>query len=123
MSDKLTILIVDDDANSLIALCDLLTEGGYNTIIAEDGNNALEKVMRENPAVAIVDVRLPGIDGYQVCQRIKEAKEVSTKVILYTAYIDAVNAAKAREVGADDIIGKTSDFENMRKAIKDVIDS
>lgn len=123
MSDKLTILIVDDNANSLIALCDLLTEDGYNTIVAEDGNKALEKVMRENPAAALVDVRLPGIDGYQVCKRIKEAKEVSTKVILYTAYIDAVNAAKARVVGADDIIGKTSDFENMRKAIKDVIDS
>ena len=118
MDSKYKILIVDDDANACITLSDLLYEDGYITITAENGMQALEMAEKENPAIVLIDVRLPDIDGYEVCRRIKDNTASTTKVILYTAYVDAVNAVKAREVHADDILGKTTDYANLREAIK-----
>jgi two-component system alkaline phosphatase synthesis response regulator PhoP len=112
------ILVVDDDANACEALTDLLTGHGYNVITAGDGNEALKKAGTEKPNVVLMDIKLPGMDGYEACKRIKEDKALTTKVVLYTAYVDAVNVTKAREVGADDFQAKTSDFENLHKAIE-----
>ena len=123
MEKGVKILLVDDDPNTLTVLADLLTEEGYDTVVTADGKEALDKMDREKPDVALVDTRLPGMDGYEVCRRIKEMPGLTTKVIIYTAYVDAVNVAKAREVGADDFIGKTADFANMRQAIKEVLDA
>ena len=115
------ILLVDDDKNTLATLGDLLEEEGYAVVTAADGKEALNKIDNEDPDVALIDTRLPGIDGYEVCKRMKEIEGLTTKIIIYTAYVDAVNVAKAREVGADDFIGKTSDFGNMRRAIKKLL--
>lgn len=121
MAEYIKILVVDDDENTLITISDLLAEDGYEVIVAPNGEKALNKVRDEKPAVALVDTRLPGIDGYEVCRRIKEIEGLNTKVIMYTAHIDVVNVAKAREVGADDFMGKISDFSNLRRGIKKLI--
>ena len=118
MSNKPKVLVVDDDENTCEVLVDLMTELGYEVLTAGDGNEALKKVEEEAPDIVLMDIRLPGLDGYDVCERIKEKKEAKTKVILYTAYLDAVNVARARDVGADDFQGKTSDLKNLRKAIE-----
>ena len=121
MSEGPKILIVDDDVNTLTTLTDLLTEDGYKVITAADGKQALDKVLKEKPAVTLMDIRLPGLDGYEVCRQLKETERLTTKVILYTGYFDAVNVTKARAVGADDFLGKDSDFSNMRNAIKELV--
>ena len=115
------ILIVDDDVNSLETLTDLLTEDGYIVVTAANGKNALEKVTTEKPDVVLLDTRLPDTNGYEVCRQIKALKDQSPKVIAYTAYADAVNVSRAREVGADDFIAKTEDFVNMRRAIQKLL--
>ena len=81
----------------------------------------MDKIHKESPAVVLLDTRLPGMDGYEVCRRIKENKGLNTKIIIYTAFIDAVNVARAREVGADDFMGKLSDFANLRHGVKKLI--
>lgn len=118
MSDNVKVLIVDDDANSRTVISDLLSEDGHDVLTAIDGTTALDKVQKENPNVVLMDIRLPGMDGYQTCRQIKEMDGSAPRVILYTACIDALNATKAREAAADDFLGKTSDFSNMREAIK-----
>jgi len=121
MSEGLKILIVDDDVNALTTLTDLLTEDGYRIITAADGKEALDKVHKEKPDVALMDIRLPVLDGYEVCRQLKETEGLTTKVILYTAYVDAVNVTKARTVGADDFLAKTSDLSSLRDAIKGLV--
>ncbi|MFC1543212.1 PleD family two-component system response regulator [Candidatus Neomarinimicrobiota bacterium] len=117
MAKNYKILVVDDDENTRITLCDLFAEVGYEVIMVPSGEEALDKAREERPAVALVDTRLPGIDGFEVCRRIKEIEELDIKVIIYTAYIDAVNVVKAREVGADDFMGKISDFSNLHRGV------
>jgi len=121
MAETARILIVDDNVNTRMTLTDLLTEDGYEVITAADGEEALAKVQKAKPSVVLMDIRLPGSDGYEVCRQIKQRQGPTAKVILYTAYINAINATKAKAVGADDILGKSSDFSNMRNAIRDLV--
>lgn len=121
MPETVKILIVDDDANTRATICDLVGEYGHNAITAADGKEALDKVHKEKADIVLMDIRLPGLDGYEACRQIKEIEGAKPKVILYTAYVDAVNVTKAREVGADDFIGKTSDFYNVRNAINNLL--
>ena len=121
MSKEGKILIVDDDSNTLMVLTDLMGEDGFNTITAADGKEAVNKVLKEKPDIVLMDIRLPKIDGYEACKQIKEMGEATPKVILYTAYVDSVNVTKAREVGADDFLGKTSDFFTMRTTIRKLL--
>jgi len=122
MAENTKILVIDDDENTRITISDLLADDGYEVIVAVDGEQALDKVREEKPAVALVDTRLPGVDGYDVCRRIKEIEGLSTKVIMYTGDIDAVDVTKAREVGVDDFMGKTSDFSNLRRSVKKLVE-
>lgn len=117
MTQKLKILIVDDNASTRTTLTDLFAEEGHQIITAPDGKEALDKVDREKPDVVFLDIRLPEVSGYEVCRQMKERKGSPPKVVLYTAYIDAVNAAKAREANADDFLCKTSEFSNFRDII------
>lgn len=70
---------------------------------------------------SMYDAILDQCDSYEVCRQLKETEGLTTKVILYTGYFDAVNVTKARAVGADDFLGKDSDFSNMRNAIKELV--
>jgi CheY-like chemotaxis protein len=120
MPESCKVLVVDDDGNTRTAISDLLAEAGYTVVVAADGEEAIEKATEKRPDVIMLDTRLPGMDGYEVCKRIKEIKGLATKVIMYTAYVDAVNVARAKEVGADDFIAKTSDFATLREAIENL---
>ena len=88
---------------------------------AADGVDGLKMAAEERPDLALVDTRLPKMDGYEVCRRIKVMKGLDAGVIMFTAYGDAVNVAKAKEVGADDFLAKTEDFANMHRAIKKLL--
>ena len=115
------ILVVDDNVNSITTLTDLFEEDGYTVVVAADGEEALKKVQEEKPDIVLLDIRLPGLDGYEVCRQIKEIKGSNIKVIMYTAYVDVVDIVKAKEAGADDFIGKTSDYARMRRTIEKII--
>lgn len=117
MSEIRKVLVVDDDGNTLTTISNLLLEAGCRIVVAADAEEALHKVVEERPHAVMLDTRLPGMDGYEVCRRIKKIKWLTTKVIMYTAYVDAVNATRAREMGADDFIAKTSDLAAIREVI------
>jgi len=89
-------------------------------IIAETGEEGLEKAKAEKPDLVMVDTMLPGMDGFEVCRQIKNIKGLNTKVIIYTGYIDAVNVTKARLAGADDYEVKTEGFGKLLSAIEKV---
>jgi len=113
-----TILIVEDEPNVRTTLVDILTEYEYKVVEAANGEEAIEKAKSEKPDVAIIDTLLPGIDGFETCKRIKAIEGLEVKVIVNTGKIDAVDALKAREMGADDYTVKTGDFSHLLAAIK-----
>ena len=104
-----TILIVDDKENVCLGLSDILEKLGYKTLQALNGQDALEKARQEKPDLALIDTRMPDMDGIELCRKLKQEEKLPLKVIVYTSQIDAIDAVKARRCGADDYCIKGSD--------------
>ena len=118
---KKILLLADDEANIRISLTDILEEYGYEVIQAVNGQEAIEKARRENPDLVLLDTIMPGIGGIEVCRQIKQIEKLPCKVIVYTGKIDAIDAVKARENGADDYCIKGQNPELLLEAIKRLI--
>jgi DNA-binding response OmpR family regulator len=103
------ILIVDDNINVRATLIDIFTELGNTVVEAVSGEEALDKLQFEKPALVLVDTRLPGMNGFEVCRQIRKEADLNTKIIVYTGRIDAIDAVKARRMGADDYCVKGFD--------------
>ena len=99
-----TILVVDDAPN-IVELLRLYLEGaGYATLVASDGPSAVEAHRKHHPDLVILDVMLPGMDGFEVCRAIR--READTPVLMLTARTDDVDAIVGLELGADDYVTK-----------------
>lgn len=114
------ILLVDDEPDILQVMDFQLSKAGYTVVCAPNGEDALGLMDQEQPDMVLLDVMMPGIDGFEVCRQIKENKP-SRKVIIYTAKVDGVNAARAKESGADDFTVKTADLKYILEAISRLI--
>lgn len=112
------VLIVDDDKN----ICDLLRvyleKEGYSTIIANDGNEALLKFNTLNPDMILLDVMIPGLDGWQVCQEIRKTSD--TPIIMLTAKSEVTDKILGLGLGADDYIIKPFNTREVVARIKAV---
>ena len=104
MASKQKILIVDDDTNisELIAL--YLTKECFETMCVEDGEAALKACVSFKPDLILLDLMLPGIDGYQVCREVR--KTSSTPIIMLSAKGEVFDKVLGLELGADDYILK-----------------
>jgi len=120
---KKKILVIEDNEQDRIIIKRFLNKAGYEEIsMAETGEEGLKKADSEKPDLVISDTLLPGIDGFEVCKRIREAQGATTpKIIIMTGTIDAVDAVKARKSGADDYCAKTSDFSALLEAVKKLV--
>jgi DNA-binding response OmpR family regulator len=103
MRDK--ILVVDDELEIRDLLTEVLTGEGYDVIQASNGVEALELVEKEEPQVILLDVMMPGIDGVEVCRRLKEEDKTRfIPIIMVTAFED--RDVDAFVMGADDFVTK-----------------
>ncbi|MGL5509341.1 MAG: response regulator, partial [Microcoleaceae cyanobacterium] len=106
------ILIVDDHPNNLSLLLKFLNEQGYKVRVAPNGEFALQTVNISLPDLILLDIRMPDMDGYEVCQRLKnQANTADVPVIFLTALNDVVDKVKGFQVGAVDFI--TKPFETV----------
>lgn len=112
------ILLVDDEPNVRAGLADILRELGYDIIEAGNGQDAIEKARAIRPDLVLMDTCMPEMDGIEACRQIKKIEGLTTKVIIYTGYINAVDVTKARLAGADDYEVKTEDFGKLLSAIE-----
>ncbi|MFC1699270.1 response regulator transcription factor [Candidatus Omnitrophota bacterium] len=117
------ILIVDDNGQDRKIIERFLKKAGFTEVLtAETGEMAVEKAKTEQPDLVITDTMLPGIDGFEVCRQIREGLGPDlTKIIVITGMIDAVDAVKAKKMGADDYCVKTSDYASLIEAVKKLI--
>ena len=119
MVTKQKILIVDDDENIAELISLYLTKECFDTMIVHDGEEALIAFESYQPNLMLLDLMLPGIDGYQVC---REIREISSKpVIMITAKGDVFDKVLGLELGADDFVVKPFDMKELSARVKAVL--
>lgn len=111
-SDKGTILIVDDSPSHLGVLFSCLTDAGFKVLLAQDGESALERVEGDRPDVVLLDIIMPGIDGFETCRRLKANEPThDIPVIFMTALAQTSVVVKGFQLGAVDYIIKPAQQE------------
>lgn len=101
------ILIVDDKTNIVVPLQFLMEKNGYETVMAQSGDEALEVIPKENPDLILLDIMLPGIYGFEVCEIVKLKPEWKhIKIIFMTAKRRDVDIAERMVLGADEYINR-----------------
>lgn len=116
------ILIVDDEPNIVVPLQFLMEQNGYQTLVAQSGEEALESISKEEPDLVLLDIMLPGIDGFEVCEIVRLKPEWRhIRIIFLTAKGRDVDIAKGMVLGADDYITKPFSNQQIIDAVTKLI--
>ncbi|MCP4351785.1 MAG: response regulator [Desulfobacterales bacterium] len=106
-STKASILIVDDNHLNLTVLFECLNESGFKILIAEDGESAITRADFAKPDLILLDIMMPGIDGFETCRRLKEKETTKNiPIIFMTAMTDPVDKIRGFGMGAVDYVTK-----------------
>ena len=119
MTDKQKILIVDDDENIAELISLYLTKECFDTCMVYNGEDALLKFHTFSPDLILLDLMLPGIDGYHVCREIR--REAATPIIMLSAKGEVFDKVLGLELGADDYIIKPFDSKELVARVKAVL--
>jgi DNA-binding response OmpR family regulator len=104
---KPLVLVADDDPDILALVTFRLERGGYDVVAANDGEEALRLAVERAPDLAVLDVMMPKLDGYEVTTRLRQNERTrGMPVILLTARVQEADIARGFEVGADDYVKK-----------------
>lgn len=116
------ILVVDDEEHILELIKFNLESAGYQVVTAENGEDALRLCSEEKPDLVLLDIMLPGIDGLEVCRRLKSQKETMLiPIIMITAKGEEVDKIIGLELGADDYITKPFSIKELLARISSVL--
>jgi DNA-binding response OmpR family regulator len=116
------VLIVDDEPSIIVPLQFLMEQNGYETSVAFSGEEAMETVAASHPNLVLLDIMLPIIDGFEVCQRVRENPEWNDiRIILLTAMGSEANIAKGLALGADAYITKPFSNSEVIAKVKELI--
>jgi DNA-binding response OmpR family regulator len=115
------VLIVDDTFTGREVLASLLHNQGYHLAFAQDGFEALEQAAALTPDIILLDVMMPGMDGFEVCQRLRaDPRLAEVPVIMVTALDDSESRLHGIEAGADDFVSKPFDRAELRARVRTV---
>ncbi|MFL5802910.1 MAG: response regulator transcription factor [Roseiflexaceae bacterium] len=114
-----TVLIIDDDSRLTEPMQYQLEALGYLVLVAPDGNSGLGMTLSHKPDVIVLDIMLPGINGWQVCQEIRTFSQVP--IIMLTALGAEVDRIRGLELGADDYLTKPFSFQELVAHIKSIL--
>ena len=120
MKDKQKILVVEDEEPILLGLEENLKFAEYEVLTATDGNQALKLGMEARPDLILLDVMLPGISGYEVCRKLREAG-LQTPIIMLTARQEEFDKLHGFEMGADDYVTKPFGIKEVLARIKAIL--
>ena len=117
-----TILIVDDEPDVVDLLVFNLQKAGFKTLTARDGSMALQKARNELPALIVLDLMLPGLDGTEVCRQLKaDPKTATIPIIMLTAKAEEVDRIVGLELGADDYVTKPFSPRELALRVKTIL--
>jgi two-component system response regulator VicR len=115
-----SILVVDDNHDNADIIRDYLEARGYPISVAYDGDEAMKKFESEKPSIILLDVMMPGRDGWQVCRDIKQHPTLgrNVRVVMVTALDDWVNKRQALQTGADDFVEKPFELAKLASTVE-----
>jgi DNA-binding response OmpR family regulator len=113
------ILVVEDELNLLEFIRYNLVKEGYQVLTAKDGPAAVELARSELPDVVLLDIMLPGFDGFEVCRLLR--KDMNMPILMLTAKVDEVDKVVGLELGADDYITKPFSMRELQARIKSAL--
>jgi len=113
------ILVVDDEEKIRKMICDYLEAVGYETVTAADGINAITQTVSETPDLIVLDIMMPGLDGFDSARRIREKTDVP--IIMVTARAEEGDKLMGLDVGADDYIVKPFSLKELAARIRAVL--
>src|SRR5437868_14225284 len=114
---KRRILVVEDDTSLARVLCDNLVYEGFDIALASDGRRALQEGSAFKPDLVLLDVTLPGLDGFEVCRRLAEGQS-RTAIIMLTARAQKEDKVQGLRLGADDYITKPFALDELLARIQ-----
>jgi DNA-binding response OmpR family regulator len=117
---KRRILVVEDDVSLARVLCDNLVYEGFDVALASDGNRALKEHRLFNPDLVLLDLTLPGLDGFEVCRKLNR-EESRTGIIILTARTQKEDKLQGLRLGADDYITKPFALDELLARIEAVM--
>lgn len=112
-----SILIVDDEVDIANSIQYVLKQEGFTTLLAHDGLKAMELYENQRPDMVILDLMMPGIDGYEVCRRVR-ATDKKTPILMLTARTSEVDTVVGLELGANDYIAKPVRLRELVARVK-----
>lgn len=122
--DKPCILVIEDEDNIAIALDYLLTREGYQQTRMNTGAGALERIRALRPDLVLLDVMLPEVSGYEICQSLRADPELAeTRVLMMTARGSAMERCKGLAMGADGFITKPFELKALREEVRRILDA
>src|SRR6202522_4343862 len=116
-----TVLVAEDERAARVSLTALVEAAGLRVIPAEDGKMALSLLLQEEPDAALLDIRMPGLDGLEVLRKAREGGS-DTAVIIMTAHGDSSAAIEAMKLGAFDYVAKPIDFDTLAPQLRRAIE-
>jgi len=118
-SKKTLVLVVDDDIRMLRMMKRILELEGFQVLIANNGDSALKTFDKETPDLVLLDIMMPDMDGYAVCQRIREFSQVP--IIMVTARGDDKEKVEGLDIGADDYVTKPFSASELAARVRAVL--
>ncbi len=116
------VLIADDEPNIVISLEFLLQQAGYQVQVAHDGQEAWEAIRREPPDLVLLDVMMPRLSGYDLCQKIRENPAwQSMRILMLTAKGREVEVSKGLALGADAYISKPFSTQELLARVRELL--
>jgi DNA-binding response OmpR family regulator len=113
------VLVADDDPDILTLVALRLERSGFDVVVARDGEQALAKALEREPDIALLDVTMPKLDGYEVTARLRDNQATRhMPVILLTARVQEADIARGLEAGADDYVKKPFSTQELRDRIQ-----
>lgn len=114
------ILVVDDNPDNAHIIRDYLEARGYPITVAYNGDEALKAFSEIKPSLVLLDVMMPGRDGWQVCREMKQHPTLgrSVRVVMVTALDDWVNKRQALQTGADDYVEKPFELDKLAATVE-----
>ncbi len=117
------VLVVDDEARTLRLMEAMLVSAGYQVIMAENGTEAITKAILSSPDVILLDVMMPGIDGFEVASRLRANEQTKDiPIVMVTALGEVKDRVKALESGSDDFLTKPVDKKELITRVKTLVE-
>lgn len=119
---KRSVLVVDDEPNIVLSLEFLLQQAGYEVRVARSGEEAMKAAAERAPDLIVLDVMLPALDGYHVCETIRaDPKLRAVRILMLTAKSRDVEREKALALGADDYMTKPFSTRELVERVKSIL--